>query len=259
MRAMLIALPFLTLFYDRDSLWLTYSGMIPGAVAIRAIGRVVLILLVPAALGLACLVEYLDRRRWAVASWIVVLRVPGRARGDDARPSTRRRTGRRSKTSRAGSTRPGRVLLSSPRRTALSIAITWTRCGRRWQPECRPSTAIRDTRPVPGIASSKPISIPKLTWRAPWPIGSNRTDFCRITSNGSGRTPGVSGLTREGLSGDLRVEPSFQNCAPSPCRRVRYDDEPDRPLTFERGAGRVYNPGKDEVERDERDLGAVLE
>ena len=37
------------------------------------IGRVVLILLVPAALGLACLVEFLDRRRWAIASWIVVL------------------------------------------------------------------------------------------------------------------------------------------------------------------------------------------
>ena len=61
------------LFYHRDSLWLAYSGMIPGAVAIRAVGRVVLILLVPAALGLACLVEFLDRRRWAVASWIVVL------------------------------------------------------------------------------------------------------------------------------------------------------------------------------------------
>jgi hypothetical protein len=72
-RAMLIALPFLTLYYGRDSLWLIYSGMIPGAVAIRALGRVVLILLVPAALGLACLVQYLDQRRLAVVSWIVAL------------------------------------------------------------------------------------------------------------------------------------------------------------------------------------------
>jgi len=72
-RALLIAVPFLTLFYARDSLWLSYSGMIPGAVAIRAVGRIVLILLIPAALGLASLVESLDRRGWAVAGWIVAL------------------------------------------------------------------------------------------------------------------------------------------------------------------------------------------
>jgi hypothetical protein len=72
-RALVIALPILAIFYGRDSLWLTYSGMIPGAVAIRAVGRVVLILLVPAALGLACLVQNLDQRRLTIASWIVVL------------------------------------------------------------------------------------------------------------------------------------------------------------------------------------------
>jgi hypothetical protein len=72
-RAMLIALPFLALLYNRDSLWLTYSEMIPGAVAIRAFGRVVLILLVPAALGLACLVEFLEKKRSALASWTVAL------------------------------------------------------------------------------------------------------------------------------------------------------------------------------------------
>ena len=104
MRAMLIALPFLALFYNRDSLWLTYSGMIPGAVAIRAFGRVVLILLVPAALGLACSggvpgPEAIDHRE--------LDRRPGmpcRARDDDRDASTRRRTGRRSRASRAGST-----------------------------------------------------------------------------------------------------------------------------------------------------------
>jgi hypothetical protein len=72
-KALLIALPFAALYYNHDSLWLAYSGMIPGSIAIRAIGRVVLVLLVPAALGLACLVEILDRRRFAVLSWIVVL------------------------------------------------------------------------------------------------------------------------------------------------------------------------------------------
>ena len=39
----------------------------------RAIGRVVLILLVPAALGLACLVEYLDQRQRVIACWLVIL------------------------------------------------------------------------------------------------------------------------------------------------------------------------------------------
>jgi len=73
LQAMLIALPFLVLFYRRDSLWLAYSRLIPGAVGIRAVGRVVLILLIPAALGLASLVEFLGRRRWTIAAWIVVL------------------------------------------------------------------------------------------------------------------------------------------------------------------------------------------
>ena len=82
-RAMLIALPFLALFYGRDSLWLSYNEMIPGGVAIRAIGRVVLILLVPAALGLACLVQYLDQRRVAILSWDRRLRVPCRANSLD--------------------------------------------------------------------------------------------------------------------------------------------------------------------------------
>ena len=57
--------------------------MIPGAVAIRAIGRVVLILLVPAALGLACLVEFLDQRRSSHRELDRRLGLPCRARGDD--------------------------------------------------------------------------------------------------------------------------------------------------------------------------------
>src|SRR5262249_15978801 len=68
-----IALPMPTLFFHRDSLWLDYSRMIPGAIAIRAVGRVVLIELIPMALGLTSLVQYLERKRWAVAGGILAL------------------------------------------------------------------------------------------------------------------------------------------------------------------------------------------
>ncbi len=73
LRAMLIAVPFLTLFYTVDSLWLEYFRVIPGALAMRAIGRIVLILLIPAALGLSSLVELLAGRGWVVAAWLVPL------------------------------------------------------------------------------------------------------------------------------------------------------------------------------------------
>lgn len=72
-RAMLIAAPFVTFYYHTDSLWLDHSAPIPGAVAMRAIGRIVLLLIIPAALGLASLVELLARRGWGVACWIVLL------------------------------------------------------------------------------------------------------------------------------------------------------------------------------------------
>ena len=72
-RAMLIAVAFVTLFYHQDSLWFRYCTGIPGAAAIRAVGRIVLILLIPAALGLASLVEFLERRGRVVAAWIVAL------------------------------------------------------------------------------------------------------------------------------------------------------------------------------------------
>ena len=49
----------------------------------RAVGRVVLILLIPAALGLACLVEFLERRGWVRRRLGRRPGVPGRARGDD--------------------------------------------------------------------------------------------------------------------------------------------------------------------------------
>ena len=73
LEAMLIALALMAISYGQQSLWHVYSSMIPGGTAIRVIERVVLILLVPAALGLACLVEFIDQRRWTIATWAVVL------------------------------------------------------------------------------------------------------------------------------------------------------------------------------------------
>ena len=72
-RGVLIALPFVALFYKCHSLWMNYAWMIPGGGVIRVVGRVILILLVPLGLGLAYLVELLDRRRLAIAGWAVML------------------------------------------------------------------------------------------------------------------------------------------------------------------------------------------
>jgi hypothetical protein len=73
LRAMLIAVPCTLLFYGHDSLWLAYCGIIPGAVAIRAVGRVALIILVPAAVGFACLVDFLMQRRRTAMGWAIAL------------------------------------------------------------------------------------------------------------------------------------------------------------------------------------------
>jgi hypothetical protein len=72
-RATLIAIPFMTLFYGNYSVWLNYYHMIPGASAMRAIGRVALVLLIPAGLGLAFLVEHLTRRGKIIAGWTLAL------------------------------------------------------------------------------------------------------------------------------------------------------------------------------------------
>jgi hypothetical protein len=64
---------FLWLLHDPESLWLGYSLKLPGALAIRAVGRIVLILMIPAALGLAVLVEGLARDRSAALAWAVAL------------------------------------------------------------------------------------------------------------------------------------------------------------------------------------------
>ncbi|WP_165064802.1 hypothetical protein [Paludisphaera rhizosphaerae] len=61
------------LLYGKTSLWYALSPYIPGAKAIRVPSRVVLILLVPAAFGLASLVERLDRSLWGMAAWCLAL------------------------------------------------------------------------------------------------------------------------------------------------------------------------------------------
>jgi hypothetical protein len=73
LRALVIALPLVVMFYGSDSLWIKYSGIIPGAIAIRAVGRIILLLLIPAALGLASTVQWLEERRSAALAWIVGL------------------------------------------------------------------------------------------------------------------------------------------------------------------------------------------
>ena len=68
-----VALPIVILLYGKNSLWLAVCGYIPGSAAIRTPARVILVLLVPAALGLAFLVERLDRGRWGAVAWCLAL------------------------------------------------------------------------------------------------------------------------------------------------------------------------------------------
>jgi hypothetical protein len=70
-RALVVALFVMTLFYHHDSLWLTFHDKIPGAIGLRAIGRIVLIMLLPYALGLAALIQFLNARQHAAWGWIV--------------------------------------------------------------------------------------------------------------------------------------------------------------------------------------------
>jgi hypothetical protein len=73
LKALLLAVPFLIFFYHRNSLWIGYSGSIPGAVAIRAVGRVVLLLLIPAGFGLAELIEYLHRKQQTIVAGLIAV------------------------------------------------------------------------------------------------------------------------------------------------------------------------------------------
>jgi len=59
--------------FGSNSLWLAVSPHIPGSGAIRIPSRVVLVLLVPAAFGLAFLLERLDHGRWSVTAWCLAL------------------------------------------------------------------------------------------------------------------------------------------------------------------------------------------
>lgn len=68
-----IALLPVCMLYDSLSLWLAFSSCIPGSGAIRIPSRVVLVLLVPAALGLASLIERLDHGRWCATAWCLAI------------------------------------------------------------------------------------------------------------------------------------------------------------------------------------------
>jgi hypothetical protein len=73
LRVLACSLAILALAYNAQSLWLDYSLALPGGAAIRAVGRIVLILMVPAAAGLALLVEWLVRGRRPALAWAVAL------------------------------------------------------------------------------------------------------------------------------------------------------------------------------------------
>ena len=68
-----IALLPVIMYNGSNSLWLAVSPYIPGSEAIRMPSRVVLVLLVPAALGLAFLIERLDHGRWGATAWCLAL------------------------------------------------------------------------------------------------------------------------------------------------------------------------------------------
>lgn len=68
-----IAVAVVYMMSGSSSLWYACSPYIPGSQAIRMPGRVILILLVPAAFGLAALVEHVDRGRRGMAAWGLVL------------------------------------------------------------------------------------------------------------------------------------------------------------------------------------------
>ena len=76
-RLMVRALPFalliIIIYYELDSLWLRVYDWIPGGLGIRAVGRVVLIVLIPAALGLATLVQRLQRNGMQIAGWLLAV------------------------------------------------------------------------------------------------------------------------------------------------------------------------------------------
>ncbi len=72
-RALIVAMVVIVWIYQVDSIWLSFYTIIPGGIGIRAVGRIVLILMIPAALGLASLLQYLAQKQWTLAAWIVVL------------------------------------------------------------------------------------------------------------------------------------------------------------------------------------------
>jgi hypothetical protein len=73
LRVLAWSLAILALVYNSQSLWLDHSLKLPGGLAIRASGRIVLIMMIPAAAGLALLVERLARGRSPALAWAVAL------------------------------------------------------------------------------------------------------------------------------------------------------------------------------------------
>ena len=159
---LIIAILLIVWYYDQPSLWLNFYDKIPGGIGIRAVGRVVLFLLIPAALGLAMLVQFLEHRQWTMAASILVL-VCILEQGVTTE-SVDAAEGRANVASlvRQVDPRQGGVLLWSRAKPSSVHLSIWTPCGRRWRPGCPRSTAIPVTIHQAGKVSSQ--SMPFLLW-----------------------------------------------------------------------------------------------
>lgn len=71
-RILAVALPIVFIYSKSDSLWLQVFQSLPGGIGIRVISRVVLILLIPAALGLALLVERFEATGRRLAAVLLI-------------------------------------------------------------------------------------------------------------------------------------------------------------------------------------------
>ena len=187
-RLMVRALPFalliIIIYYESDSLWLRIYDGIPGGLGIRAVGRVVLIVLIPAALGLATLVQRLQRNGMQIAGWLLAIgcmveQAVTTASYDAAVNRARSRRWL------AGSTRRARRSIIVPARTGTGSATSSTPCGRLSRAGSPRSTATPATIRGTGTGSSR--SRPSVV-RDPgtsWTSGSRREASGEIGSSGS--------------------------------------------------------------------------
>ena len=123
--------------------------------------------------------------------------LPGRARSDDPRPSTRRRIGRRSTASRAGSTEVGSRSIIIPTTVSLFIVHHLDAMWASLATGVPTINGYSGHAPVPGNGFFRPTSIPKTGHEEPsWPSGSERTHCRPIKFSGSAPNDRFTHLAR---------------------------------------------------------------